>query len=148
MTDSDQETAEKPVEIAASPPAPTYSTTTMAPGTPAPFATQRLGLGVSIQQGNLAADAIVAKMTDAHLTQVITQAENESARKHQENIEWMRLATAMGVMLLLTIPVICVIFLWYHKAELLQPIIQLVVGFIGGFGIGRVSVRRADADKG
>lgn len=86
-------------------------------------------------------------MTPEHLSQVISQAESDSSRKHDEKMTWMKLMFAVTVLLIFALPFICFLFLWYGKPELLQPIIFTIVGGLGGFGLGRAYERKKEEDK-
>jgi len=151
MNGSDSPAPDLPTEISAQPPAPIFSTSTAGPTSPPTLPIippTHLGLGVSIQQGGQSTDALVARMTDVHISQVISQAESESSRKHIEMMAWMRLMFAIMVLLVFAIPFLCFLFLWYGKPELLQPIIYTTVGGLGGFGLGRAYQREKDHEKG
>ena len=147
MTDEIQSNPEKPAEIQASPPPPTFSTTTMTPGVPNLLASLNTQVGLSIQQGAQPVDALTARMTESHISQVISQAENEGVRKHAENMAWMKLTLAIAGIGVAGFLLVCVVFLAFSKAELLQPIIQALIIFLGGFGFGRASSKKSDADK-
>ena len=123
MADEQPSTGE-PKEIAASPPIAAtpppvvYTASTQAPNPviPSLSAVPPSMFGLSIQQGGPSVDPLVAKMTDAHLTQVITQAENDSVRRHTENMFWIKQMTTISIVLIIFVTIICAVFLYYKKA--------------------------------
>ena len=153
MTEGEQPSSEKPVEIVASPPTTITSVNTQTPTSFTPILPgvgPQSVFGLSIQHGQ-STDALVAKMSDAHLTQVIAQAEQDSSRRHTENMSWMRLMTVLTIAVILATIAICYLFLRYQKGDLLEPIIHVLVGLLsgglGGYGLGFRAGRKSQADK-
>lgn len=103
----------------------------------------RLSLDVSLVRPAAAPADILERMTEGHLTQVLDQSEKEGARHHRERILQHSLVAAAVVLALVTILLLCWMFLAYGKPELLDKIIALIAGLvaggIGGFGAGRVT---------
>ena len=146
--DAEQPTVEA-AEGDASPPAQVYSTTTTNPAaTEATSFPTRIGFGVSIhQQGLRNPDALTARLSDRQLSQVITQAAAEDLRKHEERMLLIRSTMYLLAGSLVVVIVLCWLFLYYQKSELITPIITAILGAAGGFGVGRSTAPKKPRDE-
>ncbi len=112
---------------------------------------RQFGFGVSIAPTPQPGDALLQKLTDNHLSKVIAQTESENARKHRERILSIIIIAVMIVFAGIFILVLCYMFLSFQKPELLQPLITLILGFIGGMmsgiGLGRYTAQKNEPEK-
>jgi uncharacterized integral membrane protein len=96
-------------------------------------------------------DPFVEKLTDKHVSQIISDRESENKRKHHRY--FALLGTGAGVVLLILVFVVslCWLFLDFAKPELLAPILSavggLIAGGLGGFGLGRATAKHAHDDE-
>jgi F0F1-type ATP synthase assembly protein I len=123
---------------------------TAAPGLPPVLSHSQL-LGVQIGPAPQIGDAIVAKLKDEHLSKIIDHSESENKRKSGERIHSMYLACGSIAGILVFILILSYLFLRFQKAELLQPLITGILGFaagaLSGYGYGRSTSSKGDADK-
>ncbi len=159
--DADQRTDN--VEVAANPPASepivetTVSNASVLPPAAPPVppsvlaSLSHLGLGVSIQQEPRQSDALLKKMTESHISQVIEATARNDERKSRERLVNTGAAVLLVTLGAITIVALCVIFLRYDKPEYIQGIVGLLVGLVsggvGGFGWGRYTAPKEKDSK-
>jgi hypothetical protein len=76
-----------------------------------------------------APNPFVEKMTDVHITQVIENAEADSKRSDQR----VRFLVTVGCVTFLAI---CGLFLYAKEPALLEKVLSLFIGLVGGFAGG------------
>jgi len=77
-----------------------------------------------------APNAFIEKLQPAHIDKILDGADSDSKREH------FRLLT-FGIGGALGFLVLCYLFLHFQQQAMLDKILTLFVGFIGGFGFGR-----------
>lgn len=97
-------------------------------------------LGVFFNSASKSSEALLAKMTPDHLSQVIKQADSDSLRRHHER---MMLMVGCAVVF----PGLCWLFLHYQQSTLIVPVMTAITGFVGGIGIGRSTAGVGAKDK-
>lgn len=85
---------------------------------------------------------ILSSLTPQHFSELIASDREGNRKDHDRQVEETRWKYGFAIGVLVLIGVICLMFLVYQKADLLQPIITLLVGAGGGFGIGRATSSR------
>jgi hypothetical protein len=76
-------------------------------------------------------DPLIARMTPEHVTSII--ANKERADQRQFDLSW-RLMLVIPISILL----LCLLFLGFGQSERLKEIVALMIGFAGGFGVGKL----------
>jgi hypothetical protein len=140
--------------VAAPPRQPTVAADAAAGITPvlttpiAPLNASQLNAAISIQPGAASADALINKLQPEHVTLVIEESAKDSLRKTIERLVEKILGTIVALSCLTMVFAICYLYLINNKAELAQPIVNLVLGFVGGgvggYGLGRQSAKRKE----
>lgn len=92
-------------------------------------------LGLQVGHQPAPGVALVDKFQPEHITATIASAENESRREHISNRLFF-IGGVVGALLL------CLMFLGFSQAALVEKSLIAFLGFAGGYGIGRTSARK------
>ena len=76
-------------------------------------------------------DQFIAKLDGQHITSILNAADGESKRNHSFKV----LALCLGIVGFFAL---CSLFLYFDKSDLVEKILALFIGFVGGFGVGRI----------
>jgi hypothetical protein len=88
--------------------------------------------GIFPQQNPLA-----KKITSEHISELLKISDASDQRDHQERSNERNYNFKVLVTVLIAIFLICVLFIWAKQEEFLKYIIGAIIGFGGGFGVGK-----------
>jgi hypothetical protein len=99
-----------------------------------------------------AKDPLVEQITGEHLTQILTAQLKKQDQLHERRMfrsRFVPIVSIVGVaVVLLILFAFCWLFLAWQKAEKIDLIVGIILGFaaggFGGFGIGKMTERRKD----
>ena len=86
-------------------------------------------------------DPLMGKLDGKHLTAVISNADKADERRHEQEKQrsWYQF---LGLcVIVVSVLLLCGLFLAYGKSEHLNMVLGLIVGLAGGFGLGKNSKR-------
>lgn len=90
----------------------------------------QLMLGLQVSQSPTAGLAIVDKFQPEHISATLASVENENKREHFSNRLYF-IGSIVGALLL------CILFLGFNQAPLVEKVLVAFLGFAGGYGLGK-----------
>ena len=90
---------------------------------------QQIGVGFQFSTAP-SPNALIEKLQPEHIAQALKGADNDSWRDHCQRMTF-------GILGIVSFLVICWMFLSFQQQALLEKVLALLIGFAGGFGIGR-----------
>jgi len=80
---------------------------------------------------------LLRKITTEHISQIIQNANNEDIRDREERGKERNYNYKLFVTAIIAILLISGLFIWAKETEFLKYIIGAIIGFAGGFGVGK-----------
>lgn len=91
-----------------------------------------------------AIDPLAEKLDPSHISAVIENAERESSRLHDREIQRYRNQFLLSLAGIAAVLLLCLIFLAFGATDHLDAVLAAIAGLVGGFGVGRATVHKSE----
>jgi hypothetical protein len=80
---------------------------------------------------------LAKKLTEGHITKIIDNIEKDEDRRFQEGRDVRKMGLTIFFAILIVLASLMVFFTVMNRTDILIPLVSALVGFGGGYGIGR-----------
>lgn len=91
---------------------------------------QTHAVGFQVAMGGSPASTLIEKFEPAHIDKVLEYTRKDSSEEHQRKVLYY-------VGGLLTLLILSGVFLYFGKDALLEKLVVAIIGFLGGYGVGK-----------